>query len=114
MDDQVKALFLDAVSYLDQAGSAQRFAILRSRFASREQWLVEGPAIKAKAQSCFLKAKLIIMSNKDDFDKIVASKPDWLHSDILSSYLAALKVFEKETEESFEKFILEVNDEEKE
>lgn len=99
--------FDEAISHLNNAISISTYSNFRRRYASKEQWEVEGPDLKMKAYAAWLLAKELIGNNRDEFEKYLElNKEELTLTKVYETMSAAIKVLDKEVETEFEKQIL--------
>lgn len=91
------------IKLLMTAHQAAFYADLRRRYASTEQWQVEGPKIEHSAAANWQVAKILISKNRNLVDKYIKSNKDTERAKVLA---AATQVIDKEVETQFEKQFL--------
>ncbi len=88
---------------LTVAHQAGFYADMRHRYASKEQWQVEGPEVERSAAASWQAAKIFICENRSLVDKYIKSNNDTEQAKVL---IAATQVIDNEMEAQFEKQFL--------
>lgn len=109
-ENNVEQELNDIVSLLRNALSISNYITFRYRFASEHQWAEEGPHLKKQAYAAWHIAKISIGQRRDDLEQYIKSNKDKFSEDDVHNFIAAIKVIDKEIEESFEQEILKEDD----
>ena len=106
MGKQTKDNFEQILKLLSEAAQVEFYADMRRRFASDEQWKVEGPHIRKEAAIKWFTAKHMIGDDREALGKYLTHNKDKFSESQLNTYNAALKVIDKEIETQFEEQFL--------
>ena len=93
---------------LSDAASASFYMDMRSRFASAEQWKVEGPIAKKHTYLQWYTAKLMIGDKRPELETYIRTNKETLNPKQIETFMAAIQVIDKEIERLFETEVLEV------
>lgn len=96
-------LMKEVLAKLNEAYHIGGWIEMRKRYASPQQWELEGPPAKKKAHDCWQSAKTTICSHLEALRPEIQN----LKGADRDIWEAAIKVIEQEVEEEFEKQILE-------
>lgn len=98
--------FAHIIKLLREAAHVEFYADMRRRFASSEQWKVEGPEIQRPAASCWFAAKRCIGEDREALNKYIKENRDKFGESNFNTLKAALQVIDKEVETQFEQQFL--------
>jgi hypothetical protein len=98
--------FAHILKLLREAAHVEFYADMRRRFASNEQWKVEGPEIQRHAAICWFAAKRSIGEDREALNKYIKDNKDKFGESDFNTFQAALKVIDKEVETQFEQQFL--------
>lgn len=98
--------FKDVIALLRNALSIGKYIEMRSRFASEHQWADEGPRLKKQAYAAWYIAKITIGEQRDDLEAYLKTNKDQFSEEDVQNFIAAIRVIDKEIEDSFEAEIL--------
>ena len=107
MANRIEERLAHILKLLVEASQSEFYADMRRRYASTEQWKVEGPNIKRHAAVCWFAAKQAIGEDREELNKHLRENKDKMSPQQLTTYLAALQVIDKEVETQFEQQFLE-------
>lgn len=98
--------FKDVIALLRNALSIGKYIDMRSRFASEHQWADEGPHLKKQAYAAWYLAKITIGENRDALEAYLKDNKEQFGEEDVQNFIAAIRVIDKEIEDSFEQEIL--------
>jgi len=102
MENQPDRSIQEVFDLLKRAIEVGNYADFRQRFASEEQWKVEGPALRREAYMAWYIAKRTIGENRPKFEAAILGNPQNYAEKDVHTFRAALEVIDKEIEQEME------------
>lgn len=106
MAEQIKTDMNNILTLLRNALHIGKYAEMRSRYASTDQWKDEGPHLRKQAYIAWLLAKQAIGDQRPELEQYLRTNKDSLPQGDVDNFIAAIQVIDKELETVFEQDVL--------